>query len=511
MNSLVGCLARDDPKHVGVPTPIHNKHDGSREIKHLPGLPIHEVFADELASEPATCESSLAKLQADHLLPPCYYDCPVVGRWGNRMYPCVFYFDGIAFARKDSVFAFFACGFVSGKQHCVFVLRKAEMGTCGWKGWRTRYLVFVFLRWAIDASSTGLFPDGCPFSDLGDDPLDMPGFSFGRCVLLHFLNGDRSEFQVMLGFPTFASNCHPCPLCRVSRDAMSDFNGFTVSGRPFAEITYVDYELACAVCEFVVMLIASQHAYLLPRLGHDRRGRGGHGRCLLVDIPVAITGVELLKGNRLEPFMDLFDVGGVFDRLRNFPIRIVVWRVAKESLTHHRNPIWNPEIGFTRDQVFALDNLYTSSLGVIVSVVAMIIVHLGIRMDAGEAKETIEDARFAMSVMRIWAELTHHHDDLKRQGIRPPEVQELMPGMFGKGTAQTFTLKASESTWFLPCTRKLIIKHGRLFLDAPNLLVACDALLKCVELARAYPVSLPLAVAQDCRPGKCVLEVRNRR
>ena len=104
--------------------------------------------------------------------------------------------------------------------------------------------------------------------------------------------------------------------------------------------------------------------------------------------------------------------------------------------------------------------------------------------------------------MRIKAELTCYYEKLKKEGHRPTEVQELTPGMFGTGAAQTFGLKGAETTWFLPYVRGLIVKHSDAFPNAALLLAACDALLKCDELTRQHPVRFPPEAAQDCRPGK---------
>ena len=58
-----------------VSVPGHFRGDHSRMLYTIPGRPVHEAFADELAESP-DLPDLLAKAKARNLLPPSYYNHP---------------------------------------------------------------------------------------------------------------------------------------------------------------------------------------------------------------------------------------------------------------------------------------------------------------------------------------------------------------------------------------------------------------------------------------------------
>ena len=59
-------------------------------------------------------------------------------------------------------------------------------------------------------------------------------------------------------------------------------------------------------------------------------------------------------------------------------------------------------------------------------------------------------------------------------------------------------LKASEANYFLTYVRTVLAKKVHLFPDGPNLLISCDALLRCQELAKEHPKIFTIAALQEC-------------
>ena len=116
---------------------------------------------------------------------------------------------------------------------------------------------------------------------------------------------------------------------------------------------------ACARCEIEVFVkTPALHNSIRARLFQDKRKAGSHGRALLEDVPAA----GLLKGDRLEPGNDLPDVFQFDQRVP--PFTCTFWRPALETRCHHRNPLWNLEVGCTPEHCLTIDWQHDCSLGV---------------------------------------------------------------------------------------------------------------------------------------------------
>ena len=69
-------------------------------------------------------------------------------------------------------------------------------------------------------------------------------------------------------------------------------------------------------------------------------------RALKFDLRVGDT--ELQNGDRLEPSEELTDMFG-FDAIRDFPVYVLFWRVALQTVALHRNPLLSvPGFGLNR-------------------------------------------------------------------------------------------------------------------------------------------------------------------
>ena len=355
-----------DLTYTYVDAPTHDRKDGNREVMALPASAIHELLAEEVLDDEIAA-TKLATMHEKELLPQCYYDSPVVKKHGLKTFPVTLYLDGVPFGQKDSVTGVMAYNIVTGRRHPVCVLRKQDLCDCGCKGWCTLFPVFLFLRWLIDVCGSGIFPyaryNGLPFLDEELFRADLGGCAIGAVFVFLFLKGDWAEAST-LGFPTWSSNYHPCPLCMSAKESLYDIEDWEIDNFPF-EIKDMDsYEKACDRCETLVYLSQAAHAYVLPRLGYDKRDSGGHGRILLEDIPADITGTILLaKGLRLEPSREVLDIGEGFDSHSVFPLLVTFWKRSEETFTRHRNPLFSRRSGFT-PECLAVDGLHTLSLGV---------------------------------------------------------------------------------------------------------------------------------------------------
>ena len=71
----------------------------------------------------------------------------------------------------------------------------------------------------------------------------------------------------------------------------------------------------------------------------------------------------MLKNDRLEPNQPLHDVGKFEDLRPNPTVKVLFWRMSKETRTRHRNPLFDPALGITH-RLFNDDKLHYVYLGV---------------------------------------------------------------------------------------------------------------------------------------------------
>ena len=117
-----------------------------------------------------------------------------------------------------------------------------------------------------------------------------------------------------------------------------------------------DYFAACERCEHEVRLQGPNDIAKLEQfLRYDKRKDGSRGRALTRDVQV--RGVELRVGDRLEPSEFLNDVGALVS-ISEFPTTIIFWRMSDETLTRHRNPIFDREIGIIPNRTLTIDLLH---------------------------------------------------------------------------------------------------------------------------------------------------------
>ena len=473
-----------------VDCPVYNKFDGTRTVQGIPMAIGHEMLANEVANNP-TLVDKLAEMHASGDLPPAYYDSPVVQRHGPIVSPTVLYMDGIAFAKRDGVFAIFTYNIVSGQRHLLIVMRKSQMCRCGCRGWCTLYCISKHARWCMDAGAEGRHPTtGFENTSNGLDRAALAGVLFGLFFMGLFVKGDWAEFGPTLCFPTFSANYHPCPLCRSPKEELYDLEGFTSVSLPFAAKLFQDLDVACRACEIELELTALNHPIIRASLVYDRRDKGCHGRHLIEDIP----GTPLLQGDRLEPSESIPDVGAGFDDLSTFPHLATFWKISRQSWVYHRNPLWSEENGFTHDAVMAIDWLHTIALGVS-QFFAMWVVHALFKADAWGTHEGTEESRIATSIDRMRAELSLHY---RQQKGNITEITDLSPNTCGTGSSPCCALKAAKTSHFMPYLHKLIVRHGNILADGVALTQASKSLLRCVELLHEFLVVFPHDAVEDC-------------
>ena len=277
------------------------------------------------------------------------------------MYPVMLYCDGVPFTRSDGALAVYMTSFISMTPHLLFVLRKADLCSCGCKGWCSIYVCMRALAWSFESAACGRRPtarhDGSPWlpSDAGRQAAEGEQLPFRvACV---FFKNDLMEMSSTLGFPACNSSEHPCPTCWCTDATCDRIAGLSPITFPWDLKTWGDYSRACDSCEIRVEVTEDNFRQLRARLQFDRRSSGARGRAMVTDYPP----LRLRKGDRLEPSPGL-ERTSLFDTKAK-PFVVTFWRRGEETVCRRRNPLFSTTTGITPDRVIVPDWLHALSLG----------------------------------------------------------------------------------------------------------------------------------------------------
>ena len=362
LDPLLGYKAYNtDLYHVDLPT--YNKKDASRCLTSTPMLLPHELLAREMGSDPSL---GLCLDEMKHDLPDCYCEHPLVSPLLDNdqlPIPIAIYLDAVPYSQTDSVIGFWLENLVSGRRHLFCTLRKKRACACGCRGWCTLVLIFRVLAWSLDVLAKGQYPTtnhaGEPWTDA--DPQhrrDLGGTKLKHTAVDLFVKGDWSEFVTSLGFPAWRDGVRPCFCCNAFDDLYETADCDPL-GLRWRENQDPDYFDACNRCEVKIQLNRRQHSQLVEHLKYDKRKHGSRGRTVMCDIP----DLGIKTGDRLEVGADVVDVGK-FDVIDSFPISCIFWRPANETLTRHRNPLFDFHAGISPLRSLALDTLHIVYLGI---------------------------------------------------------------------------------------------------------------------------------------------------
>ena len=127
-----------------------------------------------------------------------------------------------------------------------------------------------------------------------------------------YAKGDWAEYALSLGFPTWAQHANPCPKCHASggpSGSWGDVASLSPVSTPWKAKTLEEYFDACAEHEIVVLV--SSRRDLLRLCSNMEFGLAHSGGRYVTGGPFVVGGVELRDGDRLEPNMEVPDIGAV--------------------------------------------------------------------------------------------------------------------------------------------------------------------------------------------------------
>jgi hypothetical protein len=475
--------------------PGHDKMSMTRVKHSFDVMPAHEQIDEDLLENPKTTEL----IEWIQTAPPAYTEHPVVvacpdGSPEGLVHPGSVYLDGVPYANNDSVIGVWIENIISQKRYLVLVLRKKIVCRCGCRGWCTLFGIFNFLNWTLESLANGIYPyrrhDNQVWRHNDKRRSQMCGQRMRRRFCIVYTKGDLSEYCGTLGFPNWNDNTRSCLYCSGFGDGLYDAHGNSILGLRWRCNDDEDYYRACERCEIVIVLTVGAKARILEvGLKYSRHTNGPFGRCLKGDI----ADLGLRVNDRLEPTPNLSDVAD-FDDL---PIgdSVVFWRTSEESITKHRNPFFNKDLGLAPNRCLTVDTLHGWNFGPLKNWCKTAIWHLllsGIYGALGNAEENIlaslmilRHALHTFYRMPENAKLTRLHD-----------LTQKMVGTQGTPVCKT---KAAETYGFMLFLIKELRRHSaRLSEEAVMLLEAGECLATITHIWNRHGKAIPDEMIQLC-------------
>lgn len=447
-----------------LPVPGVGKTDSSdddqRMTLSLPCLPIHECLQEELDTSPEVLQQCKDRLNGKEWSSH-YWEHPVVrsAEPDELVVPVAIYSDGVPFANRDGVHAFYAYNLLTGVRHLIMVLRKSDMCTCPCNKWCSVFPVWDWIRWSIVALSEGKWPsrrhDGSAFVSKEDEwRKSKVGGKLMKAAVVA-IKADWLEFVASMGLTRWDHPSCPCFRCVATKDDLVKLGSFSSVSSPFRVKSGFDYEAACEAAErWITIPDRATHRRILDKLEYDFRSGGSHGRSLIEDM----HDLGLKKHDRVEPCSSLRNIAE-FEKLRT-PCRILFWRPKARSVATRRCPMFCPEAGVSVETCM-VDAMHTLHLGVYkdTSRSAVWCLILGDAYDTrtGDQGSLVKLGHRALSKrLQAWYKA-------KKTRLRPGEhvyeIGQLTLAMIGKPTSQCLAIKAAESGTFIEFCRDELLLH----------------------------------------------------
>ena len=352
-------LAEKRKGMLTIPIPKYTKYDGGRSEHECPIVVPHEALAAEIEANPSIMHRFRESRDAGEW-PPAYTQHERVRASPHDVVlPCALYLDGVPMTRTDGVLGFTFYDLVSQKRHLCAVIRKAEMCTCGCRGWCSLWPIWNALAWSLKALSDGVYPHSDPLGrpwPAGSPRAAKAGTRLPCPAIVVQIKGDWVELTSSVGFANWRTSDNPCFLCKCNDRTMYQMRGIAPGVCHWGSVTKADLQAEWARCEKVVVVSAADHRRLRTSLAYDRSRDGSRGRTLVQNFPA----LGLTELDRLEPSLQVPNVGAL-EEWTTFPAATTWWSRRGESRTRHHNPIF--DVPGIEPWTCCVDALHTLYLG----------------------------------------------------------------------------------------------------------------------------------------------------
>ena len=281
------------------------------------------------------------------------------------------------------------------------------------------------------------------------------------------------------------------------RDSMYSWEGTTASSLPWPSLGMDQYNEACRRCEKHVLIATHDvHDKVLKQLRYDKRPYGSRGRALQAAIPE----LGLQAGDRLEPCVACPDIGQ-FESV-SLPATVAFWRPSLDTVTRHRNPLFNVETGILITSL-RVDPLHCLYLGVFqihcsCALWAMIDADRWNTAATGHltALERIQASCLALQAdLHLWFQQRRRADPLETL----TEVQDVSPVVIGNKGDQRLGLKGGETKTLMLFLQACLEKWSGAIQNGPHMLAAGSALIAHIAVMKDSARVFTPAQSQDSR------------
>ena len=378
---------------------------------------------------------------------------------------------------------FYLTNLVTNVTHCLAVLRKGDLCSCGCKGWCSLFVIQRIIGWSFEHLARGTKPNA-RHDDSEWLPTDGDRQAFaGEClsfrVAVLFLKCDLMEISSTLGMPGVAHHTYGCPKCTSVFNDRGAFAGLSPISAPWGLRTWGEYTLAADRCEFRVLVTDEHFPHLRARMKFDRRSRGSHGRALIADY----NPLGLLKNDRLEPSIDMPCLVD-FDVLPR-PFWVTFWRQSSETLVRHRNPLFSETTGITPSDALVPDWLHALSLGEFQFWINRCW-HAHLDANVFQSQAPTIEGRKAEFIRNMKALLFAWYARERTNRPHLTCVQDITVGMFSDNVGDDMGMHGGEANYVLEFTvLELMPRFGYMLSDLEHLRFSGDALWNILKFIRS--------------------------
>ena len=194
----------------------------------------------------------------------------------------------------------------------------------------------------------------------------------------------------------------------------------------------------------------------------------------------------------------VFDVGPSEDA-NLFPAIFVFWRSSMQSITRHRNPVFQASLGVTPRRSLVVDTLHALFLGQMKSFVCLLLWTL---LDSGIFGNLgTHDEQLMTGILNLRGQLMawYRERHQRNPSERLTRLSNLTMKMFGSSQDRKIKTKAAE-TWGMLIFLADVFERciPRLPPNASQLLEAARCLIRLVEIWNENGVTLPEAAIDEC-------------
>ena len=309
------------------------------------------------------------------------------------------------------------------------------------------------------------------------------------------LRCDWMELAGTLGFPSWSSGSHPCMLCSISKKQLQQH---VVQPLPLESFAWPlkgwkGYCDACSTCEQVLNDPSTELMTKVRKLlRSDHRGGGSQGLTMTASLAHGV----LLKGDRVEP-VD----GGVGDWQQLYeesPLtKLCFWRVKKETMTKHRNPLFDSAIGTDIWNIMAVDCMHTWFLGIMQQFLAALLWEL-IKCNISKSTSSAAENRHQENMAELNRQLQSFYKlTEKRNPENKLSKMELRMEMIGKQESPELSAKAAETMGLLQFMGFLLPTLGGQWSRAETWTEAAKNLWKLWLTCKSQPLVMDTVARED--------------